>query len=139
LALIVAVILATILLTIKFASSAMDFGLQDEIAAMFCGSQKSLVSGVPIASALFSGAAVGPILIPIMIYYPVQIVVCAWLARRYAATSDAVTDLAVRTDRKVVSVGNGGGSIRASSAPVLPARIAFGRTEFRPKEGLMSK
>jgi predicted Na+-dependent transporter len=50
---------------------------QDEIAAVFCGSQKSPVSSVPIASALLSGAAVGPILIPIMIYYPVQIVVCA--------------------------------------------------------------
>jgi sodium/bile acid cotransporter 7 len=93
LALIVAFVLATILLTIKFASSAMDFGHQDEIAAMFCGSQKSLV---------------GPILIPIMLYYPVQIVVCAWLARRYAATSDAVTGLVVRTHRGVASVGNGG-------------------------------
>jgi len=108
LALIVAFVLATILLTIKFASSAMDFGHQDEIAAMFCGSQKSLVSGVPIASALFSGPAVGPILIPIMFYYPVQIVVCAWLARRYAATSDAVTGLAAQTHHEVASVGNGG-------------------------------
>jgi solute carrier family 10 (sodium/bile acid cotransporter), member 7 len=105
LALIVAFVLATILLTIKFASGAMEFAPQDEIAAMFCGSQKSLVSGVPIASALFSGAAVGPILIPIMIYYPVQIVVCAWLARRYAATSDTVTGLAVR-HAEAASLGN---------------------------------
>jgi sodium/bile acid cotransporter 7 len=139
LALIVAFVLATILLTIKFVSSAMGFDLQDQIAAMFCGSQKSLVSGVPIANALFSGAAVGPILIPIMIYYPVQIVVCAWLARRYAATSGDVIGSPVQTCREAASVGNGGHRNRASRAPVLPARIAFRRTEFRPKEGLMSK
>jgi solute carrier family 10 (sodium/bile acid cotransporter), member 7 len=99
LALIVAFVLATILLTIKFVSSAVGFGLQDQITAMFCGSQKSLVSGVPIASALFSGAAVGPILVPIMICYPVQIVVCAWLARRYAATSEGRLDVKMTLDR----------------------------------------
>jgi solute carrier family 10 (sodium/bile acid cotransporter), member 7 len=139
LALIVAFVLVTVLLTIKFVSGAMGFDPQDEIAAMFCGSQKSLVSGVPIASALFSGATVGPILIPIMIYYPVQIVVCAWLARRYAATSDAVAGLAVRTSREVASVRNVGRRNRASRVPVLQATIAFRRTELRPKEGFMSK
>lgn len=82
--LIVAVILGTVLLGIKIASFALGFGKQDVIAATFCGSQKSLVSGVPMASALFSAAAMGPVLIPIMIYYPMQMVVCAWLARRYA-------------------------------------------------------
>ena len=76
------------------ASAALDFGKQDSIAATFCGSQKSLVSGVPMASALFSAAAIGPVLIPIMIYYPMQLVVCAWLGRRYAVTLDAT--LAVR-------------------------------------------
>jgi hypothetical protein len=49
---------------------------------------------VPMASALFSAAAMGPVLIPIMIYYPMQLVVCAWLARRYAVALDAA--LAVR-------------------------------------------
>jgi len=45
------------------------------------------VTGVPMASALFSAAAVGPLLLPIMIYHPMQLVVCAWLARRYASAS----------------------------------------------------
>jgi len=60
---------------------------QDEVAIVFCGSQKSLVTGVPMANALFNAASVGPLLLPIMIYYPLQLVVCAWLARRYAAAS----------------------------------------------------
>jgi solute carrier family 10 (sodium/bile acid cotransporter), member 7 len=90
----VAFILAIVLLGIKIAGVALGFGRQDDIAATFCGSQKSLVNGVPMASALFSAAAIGPVLIPIMIYYPMQIVVCAWLARRYAVAPDAA--LAVR-------------------------------------------
>ena len=48
---------------------------------------KSLVSGVPIANVLFSGATVGPALLPLMLYYPIQLVVYAWLARRYASAS----------------------------------------------------
>ena len=61
------------------------FAVPDEIAAVLCGSQKSLVSGVPIASALFPAATIGMVLIPMMLYYPMQLVVCAALARRYAS------------------------------------------------------
>jgi solute carrier family 10 (sodium/bile acid cotransporter), member 7 len=86
--LIVAIILAIGLLGIRIASVALSFEKQDNIAAVFCGSQTSLVSGVPMANALFSATAVGPVLIPIMIYYPMRMVVCAWLARRYATAPD---------------------------------------------------
>ena len=96
---IVAFILAIVLAGTKLASITLGFGKQDTIAAVFCGSQKSLVSGVPMASALFSAAAMGPVLIPMMLYYPMQLVVCAWLARRYAAAPDAV--LAVRPGTEV--------------------------------------
>ncbi len=87
--LIVGFILAIVLLGIKFACVALGFGNEDISAATFCGSQKSLVSGVPMAIALFSAAAMGPILIPIMIYYPMQLVVCAWLAGHYALAANA--------------------------------------------------
>jgi sodium/bile acid cotransporter 7 len=33
---------------------------------------------------LFAGPALGVVVLPIMIYHPLQLVVCAWLARRYA-------------------------------------------------------
>jgi solute carrier family 10 (sodium/bile acid cotransporter), member 7 len=87
--LIVVLILAIVLLCIKFASVALGFRKEDSIAATFCGSQKSLVSGVP--SALFSAAAMGPILIPIMIYYPMQLVMCAWLARHFAMAANGAS------------------------------------------------
>jgi len=98
LTIIVAFILVVGLVGINLASVTLGFGRQDTIAAMFCASQKSLVSGVPMASALFTAAAIGPVLIPIMIYHPMQMMVCAWLARRYAMAPDAT--LAVRPTRE---------------------------------------
>ena len=77
-------LLGLVMLLIRLASGALGFSRGDEAALLFCGSQKSLVSGVPIANALVSGAAIGPILLPIMLYYPMQMCLCAWIARRYA-------------------------------------------------------
>lgn len=57
----------------------------DEIAAVFCGSKKSLASGLPLAQVLFAGApGFGMIVLPIMLYNQIQIMVGAVLARRYA-------------------------------------------------------
>ena len=57
----------------------------DEAAAVFCGSKKSLASGLPMANVLFAGqAGLGMIILPIMIYNQIQIVVGAVIARRYA-------------------------------------------------------
>jgi sodium/bile acid cotransporter 7 len=50
---------------------------------VFCGSQKSLVASIPIASVLFSGPTLGIVVLPIMLYHPLQLMVCAWLARRF--------------------------------------------------------
>ncbi len=85
LGLVMSVLLASGLLITIMVSRALALCRDDEVAVVFCGSQKSLVTGVPMANALFSAASVGPLLLPIMIYYPLQLVVCAWLARRYAA------------------------------------------------------
>lgn len=87
LSLIMATLLAGVLIVTTLASRLPGFSQGDEVAAVFCGSQKSLVSGVPIASVLFSGSTIGPILLPMMLYYPLQLVVCAWLARQYASGS----------------------------------------------------
>ncbi len=80
----VSLLLASGLLVAVTGSRAMGLCQADEVAAVFCGSQKSLVSGVPIANALFGAAAIGPLLLPIMIYHPLQLVISAWLARKYA-------------------------------------------------------
>ena len=84
LALVMVFLLGVALLITLVAGRMLGFDRSDEAASVFCGSQKSLVSGVPIASALVSGSAIGPILLPIMLYHPMQLLVCAWIARRYA-------------------------------------------------------
>ncbi|GAY22583.1 MULTISPECIES: bile acid:sodium symporter family protein [Sphingobium] len=67
---------------------------EDAIVLQFCGSKKSLASGVPIAGVLFPASAVGPILLPVMLFHQIQLMACAFLARRYGAAADAETRLA---------------------------------------------
>lgn len=91
LALLMILLLGFALSTTLVASRLFGFGRADEAALIFCGTQKSLVSGVPIASALVSPAVIGPLLLPMMLYYPAQLLVCAWIARRHESFSEAGT------------------------------------------------
>ena len=66
------------------ASDALGFSREDKIAAMFCGSKKTLASGVPMAKIIFGvHPGLGLILLPIMIYHSLQLVVCGLLAQRW--------------------------------------------------------
>ena len=89
--LVMAVLLGLALLYIRLTSGILGFDRDDEAAFVFVGSQKSLVSGIPIANALIPGPAIGPILVPMMLYHPMQLLVCAWIARRYAAGQQRLT------------------------------------------------
>jgi sodium/bile acid cotransporter 7 len=81
-------LLAVVLVVMTVASRLMRFSRPDEIAIVFCGSKKSLGSGVPIASILFPAAAIGAIILPLMLFHQIQLVVCAVLARLYANRLD---------------------------------------------------
>jgi sodium/bile acid cotransporter 7 len=67
-----------------WSSRRLGFAKEDEITIMFCGSKKSLASGAPMASALFSAGSVGALLLPVMLFHQMQLMVCAVLARRFA-------------------------------------------------------
>jgi solute carrier family 10 (sodium/bile acid cotransporter), member 7 len=86
LAIVDAVLLGVALGTIISGSRALGFARADESAIVFCGSQKSVVSGIPIASALIGGPALGFFVLPIMIYHSMQLLICAWLAKKYASS-----------------------------------------------------
>lgn len=75
-------LLSAALLGVLLAGRAAGLAPEDVTAALFCASQKSLVSGVPIANAMFAPQIVGPILLPVMVYYPLQLIVCGVLAKR---------------------------------------------------------
>jgi solute carrier family 10 (sodium/bile acid cotransporter), member 7 len=67
----------------------LGFNRADRIAAMFCGSKKTLASGVPMARLIFGAhPAIGLILLPIMIYHPLQLVICGMLAQRWGRQQD---------------------------------------------------
>jgi sodium/bile acid cotransporter 7 len=64
---------------------ALGFGFAERVTALFCGSKKTLASGVPMARLIFGATpGVGLILLPIMLYHPIQLVVGGWLAGRFA-------------------------------------------------------
>ena len=62
----------------------------DRVAVLFCGSNKSLASGLPIASVLFAGGDVALIVLPLMIYHQMQIITGAVVSARMAPP-EAVT------------------------------------------------
>jgi sodium/bile acid cotransporter 7 len=76
--------LTAVLVITTFASRRLGFSKEDEIAIVFCGSKKSLAAGIPMANILFSGQAVGLIVLPLMLFHQAQLFACAPLAQRYA-------------------------------------------------------
>lgn len=63
----------------------LGFSPADCIAVQFCGTKKSLASGLPMAAVLFTGQQVSIIVLPLMVFHQVQLMMCSWLAARYAA------------------------------------------------------
>lgn len=92
--LLLAIVLCFVLLMLVFAltwwlSRRLGFSTGDEIAAVFCGSKKSLASGLPMAKVMFAAhPGFGLIVLPIIIYNQVQIIVGALLAQRYAERAE---------------------------------------------------
>jgi sodium/bile acid cotransporter 7 len=78
-------LLAVALTLTGFAARRLGFKREDEIVAVFCGSKKSISSGIPIARLLFGARPdLGLILLPALLYHQIQLMTCAALARRYA-------------------------------------------------------
>lgn len=80
-----AAVFVVVMLITSGCSRALGFTREDRIAAMFCGSKKTLASGVPMAKLIFGAhPGLGLILLPIMIYHPLQLLICGVLAQRWA-------------------------------------------------------
>jgi sodium/bile acid cotransporter 7 len=80
-----AALLAVVLALTMLTSRALGFSRADEIAVVFCGSKKSLASGLPMATVLLAGQPAGMIVLPLMLFHQIQLMACAALAKRYAA------------------------------------------------------
>ncbi len=77
-------LLALVLTITMFGSRWAGFSREDEITITFCGSKKSLASGVPIATVIFAGQSIGSIMLPLMLFHQIQLMACAVIAQRYA-------------------------------------------------------
>lgn len=78
------VLLAAGLVCTTLLARRLGFSKEDEITIVFCGSKKSLASGVPMAKVLFAPELVGPMVLPLMLFHQIQLMACAVLAQRYA-------------------------------------------------------
>ncbi|MFJ3217533.1 bile acid:sodium symporter family protein [Kitasatospora sp. NPDC086801] len=95
-------LLALVLTATLLVGRRLGFDRGDLIAIVFCGSKKSLASGVPMATVLFPGAAAGLMVLPLMLFHQLQLMVCAVLARRWGAQAE-----------------NAGATAQPSAAPAL--------------------
>lgn len=85
------VLLAIVMVGLTYFSRAMKFSTFDEIAIVFCGSKKTLASGLPMAKILFAGHPIGMLILPLILFHQIQLVVCGILAARYARRLESDT------------------------------------------------
>ena len=90
--LVCSVLLALVLVLTLAAARATRLSTPDEITLVFCGSKKSLASGVPMAGVLFPGDALGLVLLPVMVFHQIQLMVVAVIAERYSKRPGAEGD-----------------------------------------------
>ncbi|OUS92805.1 bile acid:sodium symporter family protein [Rhodococcus sp. NCIMB 12038] len=84
-----AVLLAIVLSLTWFGSKRLGFDRADQITITFCGSKKSLATGLPMATVLFASQPIGLIVLPLMLFHQLQLLVCAWMAGRLARRAPA--------------------------------------------------
>jgi sodium/bile acid cotransporter 7 len=88
------VLVSCLLLAVALAATAwlsrrFGFNREDEVTIVFCGSKKSLASGVPMAKVLFASGSLGMVILPLMLFHQIQLMVCAVLAQRFARQHEA--------------------------------------------------
>jgi sodium/bile acid cotransporter 7 len=98
------VLLALALAVTVFVSKRLGFTRADQITIIFCGSKKSLASGVPMAKVIFASHAVGAVVLPLMLFHQIQLMVCAALAQRWGARDTSGENLAATQERPTAAV-----------------------------------
>lgn len=78
------VLLGLAMLGTMVAGKLAGFSREDRIALIFCGSKKSLATGVPMMKVIFAGTTIGMLVIPLMVFHQMQLLVCALLAKKWS-------------------------------------------------------
>ncbi|WP_347907361.1 bile acid:sodium symporter family protein [Pseudomonas grandcourensis] len=98
LVLVCGIVLALVLVAATVLGKAFGFNQEDRITILFCGSKKSLATGVPMAQVLFAGSTIGLLILPLMLFHQIQLMVCAMLAQRYANRPESIPELMAQVD-----------------------------------------
>jgi sodium/bile acid cotransporter 7 len=77
-------LLAVVMLVVTWLARRFGFSKPDEITIVFCGSKKSLATGIPLAHVLIPAASISMVVLPLMLFHQIQLIVCAVIAGRYA-------------------------------------------------------
>ncbi|MBD8599767.1 bile acid:sodium symporter family protein [Pseudomonas sp. CFBP 8772] len=91
-------LLTLVLVAATLLSKLFGFNQEDRITILFCGSKKSLATGVPMAQVLFAGSTIGLLILPLMLFHQIQLMVCAVVAQRYAKRTEPVAELMAQVD-----------------------------------------
>jgi solute carrier family 10 (sodium/bile acid cotransporter), member 7 len=98
LVLVCCLLLGVILVISHVLGKLFGFNIEDRITILFCGSKKSLATGVPMAQVLFAGSTMGVLILPLMLFHQIQLMVCASLAQRYAKRQESVPEMMAQVD-----------------------------------------
>ena len=82
------VLLTLIMLLSLYIPKWLGFNAADQKTIFFCGSKKTLASGVPMAQILFIGQPIGMIVLPIMIFHQIQLMVCGIIANYWSKQNE---------------------------------------------------
>ncbi|OQX70147.1 MAG: hypothetical protein B6A08_01340 [Sorangiineae bacterium NIC37A_2] len=82
------ILLGIVLAFTFFVSRALGLPRGEEIAVVFCGSKKSMASGIPMAKVLFPASSLSAIVVPLMLFHQLQLFVCAFIAQKYAERAE---------------------------------------------------
>lgn len=82
---VVALLLAAVMILTTLLGRGMGMNLPDRLALFFCGSTKSLATGLPMAGILFHGQDIAMIVLPLMLFHLMQLFVCAIISQRVTA------------------------------------------------------
>jgi solute carrier family 10 (sodium/bile acid cotransporter), member 7 len=93
-----ACILVVVSALVWWSAQWLRFDRPQQIAAFFCASQKSLATGLPLASSILLAASVpidsAAVLLPLICYHPLQLVLAGWLTSRFWHTKKTACGLA---------------------------------------------
>lgn len=82
------ILLAAVMGGAMLAARAAGMDHADTMALLYCGSTKSLATGLPMAGILFAGQDISLIILPLMLFHLLQLGVCAIISQRMMGRPD---------------------------------------------------